>query len=331
MINPFYPGPAFRKPIALTWDTICLLAVTVTCLLSGCATASKRQDPAWPIFGLEAESSWQLNLPRGQQFDASGLVLTTDHDLLAVSDRGSSVYKIEFPPTGGSANLAPLSECFTAEQLQPFARDKIGRYDCEGIALDQLGRLYLCEEANRWVLRWSPQTKRIERLHIDWSPVQKYFSAIDLNASFEGIAVSPTRIYLANERKEGRIIAVDSSSLMVVDSFVVRPAGVRGFDAHYSDLCWFEGALYVLLRESRVVLKVDPATHRVLAQYDFRAMEADPEVAYFSLYFFVGLMEGLAVDHETIWLVTDNNGLGRVQNPKDIRPTLFKCRRPDLH
>jgi Esterase-like activity of phytase len=331
MINAFYPGSAFPKPAALMRDALCLLAVALTCLFSGCATASKRQEATWPIYHLEAESSWQLNLPRGQQFDASGLVLTADHDLLTVSDRGSSVYKIQFPPAGHSANLAPLPDCFTAEQLQSFAHDKIGRYDCEGLAVDQLGRLYLCEEANRWVLRWSPQTKKIERLNIDWSPVMKYFSATDLNASFEGIAVSPTRIYLANERKEGRIIVVDSSSLTIVDSFVVRPAGVRSFDVHYSDLCWFEGALYVLLRESRVVLKVDPATHRVLAQYDFRAMETDPKVAYFSLYFFVGTMEGLAVDHETIWLVTDNNGLGRIQHPKDIRPTLFKCRRPDLH
>jgi hypothetical protein len=40
-------------------------------------------------------------------------------------------------------------------------------------------------------------------------------------------------------------------------------------------------------------------------------------------------MEGLAVDHDFIWLVTDNNGEGRWINREDTRPTLFKCARPD--
>jgi len=96
---------------------------------------------------------------------------------------------------------------------------------------------------NRWVLRCNPASKTVERLKIDWAPVQKYFSSSDRNASFEGIALSPTKIFVANERKWGRLITVDRSSLKVVDSFVVRPAGSRSVDVHYSDLCWFEGAL----------------------------------------------------------------------------------------
>src|SRR5205823_11093161 len=125
-----------------------------------------------------------------------------------------------------------VPDCFTKEQLRPFAGEKIGRYDCEGIAQDDLGRFYLCEEMNRWVLRCNPAAKIVERLKIDWSPVQKYFSSSDRNASFEGIALSPTKIFLANERKWGRIITVDRSSLKVIDSFVVRPAGSRSVDVH---------------------------------------------------------------------------------------------------
>lgn len=40
-------------------------------------------------------------------------------------------------------------------------------------------------------------------------------------------------------------------------------------------------------------------------------------------------MEGLAVNRDFIWLVTDNNGLGRVRHREDLRPTLFQCPRPD--
>jgi len=78
-----------------------------------------------------------------------------------------------------------------------------------------------------------------------------------------------------------------------------------------------------------VVLKVDPMSHRVLAEYNYREVENTPETAYYSLFFWAGTMEGLAVDADHIWLVTDNNGLGRLRHPNDIRPTLFRCGRPD--
>ena len=96
---------------------------------------------------------------------------------------------------------------------------------------------------------------------------------------------------------------------------------------HYSDLCWFDGALYALLRESSLVLKIDPATHRPLAEYDFRDLEEAPGRAYRKFYP-TSVMDGLSVDRDYIWLATDNNGLGRVSKPYDSRPTLFRCPRP---
>jgi len=77
------------------------------------------------------------------------------------------------------------------------------------------------------------------------------------------------------------------------------------------------------------VLAIDPKDHRVLAEYNFKEMEREPEVLYRSLYP-TGQMEGLAVDRDFLWLVTDNNGTGRARYPNDIRPTLFKCRRAPI-
>ena len=168
----------------------------------------------------------------------------------------------------------------------------------------------------------------MERLAIDWAPVQKYFDPKDRNSSFEGVAVGGGRIYVANERNVGRLIVVDEKSLKVVDNFMVNPANSEAADVHYSDLSWHAGSLYVLLRESYVVLQVNPATHKVVAEFDYRDVEKDPDSLYFYLYP-TGLMEGLAVDDTTIWLATDNNGLGRIRAPKDLRPTLFRCPRPD--
>src|SRR4029079_768927 len=109
--------------------------------------------------------------------------------------------------------------------------------------------------------------------------------------------------------------------------FVVRPRRRPEGDVHYSDLSWFDGALFVLLRLDQTILKVDPVTHEVLAEYDYRAIENDPAHRYFFIP--IGLMEGLAVDRDFFWLATDNNGLARAYRPLDKRPTLFKCPRPD--
>jgi hypothetical protein len=279
---------------------------------------------------LHAEQTWQMNLPNGQRFDASGLFLEDSGDLLTESDQQIGVYRVQFAPDSDSVNLRQIPDCFTPRQLAPFAAEKWGRYDCEGVTEDSQGRIYLCEEGNRWILRWDPKTKTVERLDVDWSPVKKYFSD-DRNAAWEGIAIHGHTMYVANERKKGRLIAVDLNTLKVTDDFVVPASFSWWFwDAHYSDLYWFGGALYALMREDHVILKIDPATHKVLAEYNFKAMENAPSAKYYNQFpVLVGVMEGLAVDKNYFWLCTDNNGEGRKKFPNDTRPTLFKCRRPD--
>ena len=298
--------------------------------LTGCVTKSKNTSESstdvWPCHKLSAEKVWQLNAPNGERFDASGLLFQKGGSLLTVNDRGSELYKIEF--ANDAANLVPLTNYFTEAQIAGFAKEKAGRYDCEGIAQDGQGRIYLCEEANRWILRFDPKTKKVERLPIDWSSVEKYFHPKDRNASLEGIAIGDGKLFVANERQEGRIIVLDLKTLKILDDFTVCPTKTKMKDIHYSDLCWFDGALFALLRENRVVVKIDPKQKRVLAEYNFQEMENKAETIYNEAYS-ASTMEGLAVDEKYFWLVTDNNGWTRVNYPNDSRPTLFKCARPD--
>lgn len=210
--------------------------------------------------------------------------------------------------------------------MAPFAAEKTGRWDCEGIAEDSRRRLYVCEEGNRWILRWEPKNKTVERLDIDWNPVKKYFHPADLNASFEGIAVGKGKLYVANERQKGMIIVVHLASQKVTDHFVVRPSNTRARDIHFSDLCWFEGALYALVRESRVVLKIDPGTRLVSDEY---RLDADDGNFTYKKGHAVRLLEGLAVDRRGFWLAADNNGSPGQQSPHDARPLLFHCLHPD--
>lgn len=324
----------------------CLLASALACLFADqClaeaqpatlakadrATASlpgATSTQAWPRYSLKLDKAWQLNVPGGKPFEASGLLWTQDGQLLTVDNSSLGLYRVHFRKGWHSLDLELLPNLFTQPHLAPFQKEKFGSYDFEGIAEDPEGRLYLCEEANRWILRADPKTKTIERLNIDWSPVRKYFNALDRNAAFEGVAIGEGRLYVANERLRGRIIVVDLQSLKVIDDFLVQPRGSNARDVDYSDLSWFENSLWVLLRESRCVLKVEPTKHRVLAEYDYREVEDDPEFIYSKRYP-TGVMEGLGVDRDSIWLVTDNNNLGRVRFPRDTRPTLFKCPRPD--
>lgn len=288
----------------------------------------KKHSGSHPYFQLTLEQAWQLNAPGSERFDASGLLVLTNGDLLTISDRGASLFRIEFLPGVSSANLVLVTNCFTELQLAGFAPQKHGRYDCEGLGRDDQGRLYICEEDNRWILRFDPATQKVERLAIDWKPVKKYFSARNSNASFEGVAVGGNRLYVANERDKGRIIVVDLKTLRVIDDFTVGTKRWLAADVHYSDLSWFDGALYALLREKQVVLKINPETHATLAEYDFSEIEDNREFAYHTRAG-SGVMEGLAVTKEAIWLATDNNGLSRKRYPQDTRPTLFKCVRPD--
>src|SRR5882762_2820162 len=147
---------------------------------------SERAD--WPSYELKAGQSWLLNLSNSQRFDASGLLLLTNGDLLTLSDRGPTLYRIQFRANSEAADLITISNVFTPAQLRKYAREKFSYYDTEGLAQDGLGRFYVCEEANRWVLRYDPASEEVERLDIDWTPVKKFFSS-DRNASFEGIAI----------------------------------------------------------------------------------------------------------------------------------------------
>lgn len=268
-----------------------------------------------------------LNLPDKRRFDASGLLLRSSGEWLTLrNNRDALLYRIEPLAGGKEANLVPLKDCFTTNQLSELAKDRKGFWDCEGLAQDDQGRIYVCEESRRWILRCDPKAGRTERLEIDWSPVSDYFSPVDPNASFEGVAVGQGRLYVANERSSPLLIEIDLAGLRVTNHFVVHPAKPSFFGLHYSDLCWFDDHLWVLCRQHRVVLQLDPATRAVRAEFDYGDVEA--ALGYRSG-LPAGLMEGLAVNQDSIWLLTDNNGAPRGPTGHDIRPTLVRCSRPD--
>jgi len=291
----------------------------------GCASTNPPPN-TWPTYTLRAVQTTLLTPPTGKSFDASGLQIMPDGTMLTLDNtRGATVFRIDFEPGFHEAKLVPLTNYFPSNAVAVITENQPHRLDCEGLALDPQGRLYECGERERWILR-SDNLGHVEKLPIDWSSVKRFFSTVDPNASFEGIAIGNGHLYVANERSSPVIIDVDLASLEVKTNVVVYPSKNSLLGLHYSDLCWFENHLWVLCRQHYVVLKVDPATWRVLAEYDYR--EVEDRLGY-RTGLPVGIMEGLALDADYFWLVTDNNGDDRRGAPGDKRPTLLKCRRPD--
>lgn len=279
-----------------------------------------------PQHPLASDARWLLTAPVGR-FDASALVRLPDGSWLVANDKQSPLFRCDLS-TNGTGVLSAAPEWFPLDRLRAAAGDPSFQPDLEGLATDDRGRLYLCTEKQRWIFRATPGNGTVERLGIDWSPVRRWLSPTDMNASWEGIAIGGDRMYLANERSTGRIIVVDLATLRVSGDFHARPVGSTAMDVHYSDLCWHDGSLWVLCRGNRAVLRVDPASRQTVAQFNYGPVEGHPSNAY-SVPLGIGMAEGLWVDDSHIWVLVDNNGFARKADPKDFRPLLFRCPRPD--
>lgn len=274
------------------------------------------------VYQLKADKLWQLSIPGEARFDASGLLIT-GQEMYTVNDRGPELYRIILAE---ELAMAEPAGNFLEEQLRELpGLAGAERFDVEGIARDEEGTIYICEEASRSVFALRRGEQRVRQLKIDLTPVQHLFST-DLNASFEGIATGGGKLYLANERDKPTVIVVDLRSGQVLEHFYVQPWGFAFGGSHYSDLAWHEGRLFILDRNFRCILEVDTEEHRLVAQYSFAAMEQQQEVAYQTQYP-TGTMEGLSVTKEFFYLITDNNGLPRKTARGDRRPTLFRVRR----
>lgn len=277
--------------------------------------------PKYPTEFLEVESSWRLQSPDGR-FDASGIERGPDGDLLVVRDSELAVYTVKFQDDSDVAALVKHDRYGVSEDDLNVGST---RFDIEGLALDSAGILYACDEFARRVLRFSSQGQ-LDSIPIDLTSVAEYFSKTDSNASFEGIAIGDGHLYLANERSRGRLIEFDLETGALLSNFVCQTGTSIWPDTHYSGLDWYKGKLFALLREEQAIIEIDPEGKKVDRIFRYHGIEFDKQHRYRTLIPFSGVMEGLLVETDVFWLLTDNNGQSRFADKTDSRPSLFKCR-----
>jgi hypothetical protein len=314
----FFEMVAFNSKIFKLPAIVCVGFCAILC---SCATVSQLHERDFKQVPLKVDRFWRVNWPDYYPFETSGLCIDGEGALLTINDNHPVVYVLHLDNNEGVAHAEPIAG---GGQIQLEGES----LDCEGLEVAENGFIYICDERQRRLIEFDPRSNVSREIKIDWSEVERYFSRSDTNASFEGVTLNSKSFFIANERNRGRIIEIDRETLAVKKHSLVGVDGTPEFLLHYSGLAWHGDSLFVLSRQKRAIYEIDPQTSRFKAVFEFGSIEKDESHRYRLKVPLAGVMEGLAVDETYFWLITDNNGLGRIEAPGDKRPTLFRCLRP---
>jgi hypothetical protein len=288
-----------------------------------------------------------------RRFDPSGLVyLPKQKRFYTVNDKARRFRLFSFSLPALGQQTTPIQMVYNHKVFWPekphahWPRFKM-RLDMEGVTVCG-GAVYVVSEQQRLVIRYHLKTKKVTRHPIDfatyerktaqkWRPVPRF--SVSFNAGYEGITCDPRRkrLYLIQERQPRMIFAAswlstwkDGTALSLIDHFdlpsLFLPKRVKGVDLppDFAGAAMSGSFLYVLYRNARVVMKVDPIRHALIQTVSYGKTEsklyASPKP--------YGLAEGLALSSQRLFLVFDNNGRPRAQLPTDRRPVVASFKRP---
>jgi hypothetical protein len=257
----------------------------------------------------------------------SGLCLVDDQ-LYAVSDQHDhAICRVEI--RDDHARLEPYIT-FNA----PWSGAWVRRLDFEGLAYRD-GSFFIVSESNFRVLRVH-ETGR----DLAWvtPSVEQVGIAAGLfgekNARLEGLALlGGGRVVLAAERAPRGLIdvAIDSLAQAQISALVCATSTLTiapPREADFADL-FFDGQdLFALTRNADAIVRItfDESGLEELEVWSFAHVTNAPQYHYEDMTY--GKAEGLTMDDERIYIILDNNGLARSNDPTDTRPLLFVFARP---
>ncbi|BBM83137.1 SdiA-regulated domain-containing protein [Candidatus Uabimicrobium amorphum] len=290
--------------------------------------------PIIAIFTLELQKEWLIISTKDgvEKFDPSGLTLWKDK-LITVSDKSENSDKIYELVTknDGYADAKPLI-FLNKEQISQYSGAQKYRVDFEGVTNNNRF-FYICDERNRNILQVS-ENGDMQKMPIDfysytttqhWNP----FSGVT-NAGFEGIAYDKhaQKMYVLNERMYRHIYEVHDHK--ITSDFDV-PSGnalprYEGKYAIYPDFsgAYFDKYLYVIYRNEYKILCIDPQKKSIVSSAYYGHItkklyhREDP----------FGLVEGIAMTADKIFLIIDNNGIALHKNAAKTNSILLQFKRP---
>jgi len=276
-------------------------------------------------------------LEPGLRMDLSGLT----HDgsgFYVISDTSTQneIYQLNLDHDKNEASLKAHAS-FPRPWLKSYLKRNAGqgRFDLEGITWCQ-GGFYLAEESTRSILSLNLKGMAEEHpLGFDKFHAKKGkmspFSGVR-NAGLEAIACDENKglLYVFNERqfRMGYVYSLKEKKLLEQFDFPsgnTLPRFEKSFWIYpdFAGADFHGGKLYVLVRNQRLILEVDPESYAVLRRLSFARhtehlyQKNDP----------FGLAEGLVVRRDKFYIVLDNNGHPRRNNQNDIRPVLLILKR----
>lgn len=301
---------------------------------------------------LKLAKMWSLEPSLSGRFDPSGLFYWPQtKSLLTVNDKPDEVQVHTILPASPKSSAREVKMLFrakaTIQRTSPMFPGYRFMYDLEGIT-GCGGHLFVVSEEPRTIIRINPKTKATTSHTLD---VEDYYKrsarmrhpiarfSFHPNAGFEGITCDPKtgRLYVVQERQPRYILVVSKPSewkqgkkLRILSHFDLPtfslPRQIRGIDSEpdFAGADFDSGSLYILYRNERLVLKVNPKTNSLVSSYSYRHVEDN----LYQQRLPFGLAEGLVVKGNRIFIVLDNNRRPRVNNSSDIRPVLFSFVRP---
>jgi hypothetical protein len=271
-----------------------------------------------------------------KHFEPSALCFDDSGTLYTVADKGNySVFSLKKDAKGYEA--VESVKMNTLQVLKMRLKKKY-KYDFEGLAYHN-NLFYIADERDRKVLTVD-RLGNLKDLGID---INGYLKANNIrndvsNSGLEGLTIDRKNniMYLLKERQESAILVVDLNTNKIIKHYKVNLPGP--VEPALSDASFFEGNLYVLVRSHRLVLKLNPENGEIISSYDYRKIEEDPKYVYLKVPTFgasgvdpdgYGVMEGLAVTADSIYLATDNNELPLKKNFFNNYPQLFVLNKPE--
>jgi len=256
----------------------------------------------------------------GPEFNQpSGLFVHND-TLYTVSDKhDDTIFRIEIHPA--KAVFVPHIRFEASSPSGLFGMD------FEGITRDDSGDFYLVSEGAFAILKVSADGGKTSWISSSLREAGASAGLFHTRGGYlEGITrLGANRFLVSAERQPCGLIEVDTSS----SQRIVEIAN-HGSSASYTGLHSEEGDVFILQRGSSTVRKtrryMEPGNE--LEMWSFEHINHHPKYTYQHERFGANTAEGLAMDHDRVYIILDNNNDARRMYPSDRRPLLLILKRP---